>query len=103
MNIELAPEEYRKPLTYDEAIMYCFSLVVDGAAGWRMPTIDELEWQLENDTIDRPRVHMGVIPLYWTSTTLKHKPVAVTKLFGKVIVHSEYHTEVLWSVPVRDL
>lgn len=38
MNIELAPEAYWKDLPVDEAILYCFSLNIDGKIGWRLPT-----------------------------------------------------------------
>ena len=39
--IEIAPEEYHKDLTIDEAIMYCFSLNIDGKIGWRLPSTGE--------------------------------------------------------------
>jgi hypothetical protein len=28
-------------LTYDEAVLYCFSLEIDGKIGWRIPTYAE--------------------------------------------------------------
>lgn len=28
-------------MTYDEAVMYCFSLNIDGKIGWRLPTEEE--------------------------------------------------------------
>lgn len=37
MNIELAPEEYWIECTYDDAMLYCFSLNIDGKTGWRLP------------------------------------------------------------------
>lgn len=41
-NIELAPEKYRiHDVSYDEAVLYCFQLVIDGEAGWRLPTMHE--------------------------------------------------------------
>ena len=36
--IEIAPEEYWRVLTFDEARMYCFALNIDGKTGWRLPT-----------------------------------------------------------------
>lgn len=42
LDFEVAPIEYRVRLTYDEAIMYCFSLNIDGKVGWRLPTLDEV-------------------------------------------------------------
>ena len=40
--IERAPEEYHKTLTYEEAVLYCFSLNIDGKTGWRLPTLREI-------------------------------------------------------------
>lgn len=40
-NIETAPQEYWINCTYDEAILYCFSLNIDGKTGWRLPTSSE--------------------------------------------------------------
>jgi hypothetical protein len=41
MNIEIAPEEYIIKCTYDEALLYCFQLEIDGKRGWRLPAIEE--------------------------------------------------------------
>jgi hypothetical protein len=41
MNIELAPEEYHIKCSYEEALLYCFSLNIDGKKDWRLPTFDE--------------------------------------------------------------
>lgn len=38
--IELAPTS-DKPMTYDEALMYCMFLEHSGKKGWRLPTVDE--------------------------------------------------------------
>lgn len=43
LDFEVAPIEYRVRLTHDEAIMYCFSLNIDGKVGWRLPTQDEID------------------------------------------------------------
>lgn len=40
--IEIAPSEYERSLAYDDAILYCFSLSIDGKVGWRLPNISEL-------------------------------------------------------------
>ena len=40
--IERAPEEYHKTLTYEEAVLYCFLLNIDGKTGWRLPTLREI-------------------------------------------------------------
>lgn len=36
LNIEIAPESSQS-MSYDEAILYCFLLNIDGKIGWRMP------------------------------------------------------------------
>jgi hypothetical protein len=43
MHFELSPPEYEKTLTIDEAIMYCYSLNIDGKVGWRLPTVTEMQ------------------------------------------------------------
>jgi hypothetical protein len=40
MSIEIA-EVSDKNFTYEEAIMYCFFLEIDGKKGWRLPTEQE--------------------------------------------------------------
>jgi hypothetical protein len=47
MAIEIAPEEYHKEeITYSEALVYCFSLNIDGKIGWRLPTDQEYVFEL---------------------------------------------------------
>jgi hypothetical protein len=41
MNIEIAPKEYWIRCIYNEALLYCFQLGIDGKTGWRLPTRDE--------------------------------------------------------------
>jgi hypothetical protein len=42
INIELAPEKSCiRAVSYDEAVLYCFQLVIDGKTGWRLPTMGE--------------------------------------------------------------
>ena len=36
--IKFAPKKYWIRCTYDEAILYCFQLKIDGEIGWRLPT-----------------------------------------------------------------
>ena len=40
MSIEIA-EVSDKNFTYEEAVMYCFFLEIDGKKGWRLPTKQE--------------------------------------------------------------
>lgn len=44
--IEIAPDEYQISCSYDEAVLYCFQLIIDGKIGWRLPTRDEYyDWE----------------------------------------------------------
>lgn len=36
--IEVAPKEYWKQLTMQDAKLYCFTLNINGKIGWRLPT-----------------------------------------------------------------
>ena len=38
--IEIGPASSHA-MRYDEAVLYCFILEIDGKIGWRMPTLDE--------------------------------------------------------------
>jgi hypothetical protein len=40
LKIEIAPKSDSQ-MSYNDAILYCFSLNIDGKIGWRMPTLDE--------------------------------------------------------------
>lgn len=39
--IEIAPKEYQIDCTYQEAVLYCFLLNINGKTCWRLPTYDE--------------------------------------------------------------
>jgi hypothetical protein len=41
MTIEISDIKYWKPLNYDDAILYCSLLEVDGYNNWRLFTTDE--------------------------------------------------------------
>jgi len=51
MNFEIAPKSTEIQATWDNAILYCTFLEVDGKRGWRLPTKEELNeiYELEND------------------------------------------------------
>jgi hypothetical protein len=39
-----AHQQYEKKLNWDDAVLYCSLLAIDGYDDWRMPTILELEY-----------------------------------------------------------
>ena len=42
MTIQIAPIEYWKDLTINEARLYCFSLTINDQVGWRFPNYEEM-------------------------------------------------------------
>jgi hypothetical protein len=42
MKYEIAPKSTTIQSTWDEAMIYCFSLNIDGKVGWWLPTFEEL-------------------------------------------------------------
>jgi hypothetical protein len=67
--IERSPEEYHKTLTYEEALIYCFSLNIDGKTGWRLPTLREIftqglyGWYTGDDNVRNSNSHGMVMPV----------------------------------------
>ena len=39
-----ANQQYQKKLNWDDAVLYCSLLMIDGYSDWRMPTILELQY-----------------------------------------------------------
>jgi hypothetical protein len=75
MAIELSPKQYETKLNWDDARVYCFSMNIDGAIGWRLPTINEVTalklnggfyWCAQDQHAEN----------YWSSDTnsMKHLP-----------------------------
>jgi hypothetical protein len=108
MNIQIAPFKYEKKLSNEDAMLYCFTLTIDGKNGWRLPTIKEIEYIAGNHLINP--IHFGKFrnyPRFWSSE--KH-----TQYFGcswvvVLINDAEYVTS--WDqdtdkqivLPVRDI
>jgi hypothetical protein len=51
MNFEIAPKSTEIQAKWIDATLYCFSLMIDGKAGWRLPTRKELKqiFAIQND------------------------------------------------------
>ena len=47
--IEIAPEEYWIKCTFDQAIIYCTMLEIDGKKDWRLPTKKEFRDNIKSD------------------------------------------------------
>jgi hypothetical protein len=96
MNFEIASKETEVRLTWDEAIMYCFALNVDGKSGWRLPTKDELKeiYYAENDY---------ELDWYWSSTECGGIDAWVQN-FGNAAQYSYHHKNNGYYVrAIRDL
>ena len=61
MNFEIAPKSTEIQATWDNAILYCTFLEVDGKRGWRLPTKEELNQIYESNNDYEPI-------WYWSST-----------------------------------
>ena len=40
--IEIAPKHTELTMSYEDAVLYCLFLNIDGKVGWRLPTLKEL-------------------------------------------------------------
>lgn len=47
--IEIIAKEYEKKLNWNDGMLYCSLLVIDGVDDWRMPTIEELDYIYNNE------------------------------------------------------
>lgn len=60
MNIEISPRAYESYLNWEDGMLYCSLLVIEGKDDWRMPTIEEL-----NEIYNSENTFSGS---YWSST-----------------------------------
>ena len=69
--VEIAPEQYHIECTYDDALLYCFQLNIDGKTGWRLPSVrdylknkgSEGHWEIEDVNMLLPITELTCIPV----------------------------------------
>lgn len=89
--LEVAPDNYRPELTWQEAKMYCFSLNISGTIGWRLPT--SFEWNtltIQDSVCDYSHLYPWI----------NHQNMCVTSQYGSLASKPGTIRPV---VPVRDL
>ena len=62
MNFEIAPKDTDVVLTWDDAVLYCECLYINGYSDWRLPNYKELEEIFESANDFQKDWH-------WSSTT----------------------------------
>jgi hypothetical protein len=111
--IEIAPMT-KSRFIYNDAVLYCFALNIDGKIGWRLPTAEEL-YQIYKTTTE-PNYDIDHMILVWSSTAadnplhphLYQNAIRMTSRYRLA-----YHEAVwelckdgrgsAWIIPVRDL
>jgi hypothetical protein len=66
MNIEISHKDYEKRLNWNDAMLYCQLLVIDGKDDWRMPTKEELN-DIYKSKKGFDNFELGGVD-YWSST-----------------------------------
>jgi hypothetical protein len=79
MTIEISEEKYWKVMGYDDGMLYCSLLIIDGKEDWRMPFSMESIWE------------------EWKK--LRRMPVRMWYYDEGVM----YEGNRYWVIPVRDL
>jgi hypothetical protein len=83
--IEIAPNEYWKYLTLEDAVLYCFSLNIDNKIHWRLPTEEEFYDKI-----------IGLDGGAWDqSEFVDREELRTTKLLRRYSTHK--------CIPVRDI
>lgn len=90
-------------LTYDDAKLYCFSLVHEGKTGWRLPTIEELvEFY---SAVHDPDTYTKYMRYYWSSTPSSAAGFQQIMFFdtGNIMPDDKDSDIGCYFIPVRDL
>jgi len=97
MNIEISPKEYEKKMNWEDGMLYCSLLVIDGVDDWRMPTLEEL---MEFFTSK----HDEKVWVYWSSDAVNGGAWGQSfKLYGQPRQHQLKSDAKYMVRPVRDL
>ena len=95
------------PETYDEAILYCRSLNIEGLDNWRLPTIEEwkqiIDPEQQNPALPKGHpfesLHTGIG--YWSKTTHRFGPQYVYQMklwYGKAGYMKKTQRALVWPV-----
>jgi hypothetical protein len=59
IDFEIAPKKYHIECSYNEALLYCFQLEIDGKKGWQLPTRREADfgrveicWWIDDEAVN---------------------------------------------------
>ena len=67
-NIIISPTDYATELNWDQSMIYCEKLIINGFKNWRLPTRKELLFIESNLMNIRYEKYKFYLPYYWTST-----------------------------------
>ena len=82
--IQVAPNINNRPsLNYDDALLYCSLLDIDGYQDWRLPTTDEMKILKQDNVFDRASYN-------WTSDHHDDNSSYAMNLIGTCKISSEY-------------
>lgn len=96
MNFEISPKSTEIEASWDNALLYCFSLNIDGKTGWRLPTKQEsIEIYESQNNFEKRN--------YWTSTKYDGKNEALVQNFASGGQYCKYTYVIVNVRAVRDL
>jgi hypothetical protein len=98
MNIETVPKEYVKKLSYDDALLYCQLIEIDGKSDWRMPTVNECK-HINPILLKHSRYTVEVYRQYWVDTGGGDLHWVFDTLHNRIL--NPYSRTENWICPIR--